>query len=230
MKKLLIIAVVIFSILACNSDNPKNKAYTLEQLEQNKQNSLGIESIEKPDLMALNQKMSEAKKEEIEKLLQKKGLNFFEASYALHYLGNRYFAEDNFEKGLFYQHLAADEYLNPYAMLRLAIMYSKSKEDIATRLPKGKEIKFERDYAKSFRYLLWALNTAVLTMEYFEDRTAVDDINKFGAQLIEFYEKRDSNLLRDFDIAKAEEKGKKELPEIKAMFLKVYRVKSLELK
>jgi hypothetical protein len=62
-------------------------------------------------------------------------------------------------------------------------------------------------------------------MEYFEDRTAVDDINKFGAPLIEFYEKRDSNLLRDFDIAKAEEKGKKELPEIKAKFLKVYGVK-----
>ena len=76
MKKLLIIAVVIFSILACNSDNPKNKAYTLEQLEQNKQNSLGIESIEKPDLMALNQKMGEAKKEEIEKLLQKKDSTF----------------------------------------------------------------------------------------------------------------------------------------------------------
>jgi len=230
MKKLIIITSLIVTVFACNSDNPKNKSYTLEQLEQNKQNSLGIESIEKPDLMALNQKLSEAKKEEIEKILQKKGLNFFEASYALHYLGNRYFADDNFEKGMFYQHLAADEYLNPYAMLRLAIMYSKTKEEIAARLPKGKEINFERNFPKSFRYLLWALNTAILTMEYFEDRTAVDDINKFGAPLIELYEKRDSSLLKDFDIAKAEENGKKELPEIEAKFLKVYGVKKVEKK
>ena len=45
MKKLIIITSLILTILACNSDNPKNKSYTLEQLEQNKQNSLGIESI-----------------------------------------------------------------------------------------------------------------------------------------------------------------------------------------
>jgi hypothetical protein len=76
--------------------------------------------------------------------------------------------------------------------------------------------------------MLLALNTAVLTMEYFEDRSVLDDVNKFGAPLVEFYEKRDSILLKDFDIAKAEEKGKKDLPEIKAMFLKVYGVKREE--
>jgi hypothetical protein len=216
---------LLFIVLACKSDNPKNRIYSLEQLEKNKQNALGIESIEKPDLMALTQKLNEAKKEEIEKMLQKKGLNFFEASYGLHYLGNRYFAEDDFEKGIYYQQLAADEYLNPYAMLRLAIIYSKTKEEISAKLPKGKKIEFERDYEKSFRYLLWSINTGVLTMEYFEDRTVMDDINKFGAPLIELYEKRDSSLLRDFDIAKAEEKAKKEVPEIKAAFLRVYKPK-----
>jgi hypothetical protein len=140
-------------------------------------------------------------------------------------LGNRYFAEDDFEKGMYYQQLAADEYLNPYAMLRLAIIYSKTKEEISSKLPKGKKIEFERDYEKSFQYLLLAINTAVLTMEYFEDRSVMDDINKFGAPLVELYEKRDSSLLKDFDIAKSEEKAKKELPDIKAAFLRVYKPK-----
>jgi hypothetical protein len=225
MKYYFFVITLLFIVIACESDNPKNSNYSLEQLEKNKQNALGLESIENPDLLALTQKLNEAKKEEIEKLLQKKGLNFFEASYGLHYLGNRYFAEDDFEKGMYYQQLAADEYLNPYAMLRLAIIYSKTKEEISSKLPKGKKIDFERDYEKSFRYLLLAINTAVLTMEYFEDRSVMDDINKFGAPLVELYEKRDSSLLKDFDIAKSEEKAKKELPDIKAAFLRVYKPK-----
>ncbi len=225
MKYYFFVITLLFIVLACESDNPKNSNYSLEQLEKNKQNALGLESIEKPDLLALTQKLNEAKKEEIEKLLQKKGLNFFEASYGLHYLGNRYFAEDDFEKGMYYQQLAADEYLNPYAMLRLAIIYSKTKEEISSKLPEGKKIDFERNYEKSFRYLLLAINTAVLTMEYFEDRSVMDDINKFAAPLVELYEKRDSSLLKDFDIAKSEERAKKELPDIKAAFLRVYKPK-----
>ena len=228
MKKTLFLAFILLSALGCRSDNPKNKSITLHQLENNQEISLEIESIEKPDLIALNQNFSEASKEEIEKLLNKKGLNFFEASYGLHYMGNRYFAENNFEKGMYYQHLAADKYLNPYAMLWLAIMYSKTKKEIASSLPEGMDIKFERDYEKSFHYMIWALNTAVLTMEYFEDRSIVNDVNKYCAPLIKLYERRDSSILKDFDIVKAEEKAKKELPEIKAAFLKMYKPKKKE--
>jgi len=225
MKRSFFIAALIIMVAACKSEAPKNKNYTLEELEKNQKNSLGIESIEKPDLVALNQKLSEAKKEDIEKMLQKKGLNFFEASYGFHYLGNRYFSENNFEKGLYYQQLSADEYLNPYAMLRLSMIYSKTKEEILADLPKGTKLNFKRDYEKSFRYLILALNTSILTMEYFEDRSVVDNINRFAAPLIEFYEKRDSSLLNEFDIVKAEEKAKKDLPTIKEGFLKVYKPK-----
>ena len=225
MKNFFLFTALVFIAIACTGDNPKNKKYTLEQLEKNRENSLGIESIEKPDLMALNQQLSESKKEEIEKLLQKKGLNFFEASYGLHYLGNRYLAENNFEKGMYFQHLAADEYMNPYAMLRLSMIYSKTKEEILENLPKGTKLNFKRDYEKSFHYMILALNTSILTMEYFEDRTVFDDINRFAAPLVEFYERRDSSLLKEFDFVKAEEKGNKELPAIKEAFIKVYKPK-----
>lgn len=225
MKKHILISFIVFSAFSYSCNDPKNKTHTLRQLENNKENSIDIQSVEKPDLSNLNEKFSKSSKEEIEKMLNKKGINIFDVSYGMHYLGNRYFAEDNFEKGMYYQHLAADKYLNPLAMLRLAIMYSKTKEEIASNLPQGTKIDFERDYEKSFRYMIWALNTAVLTMEYFEDRTIVDDINRYGAPIIKLYEKPDSNMLKVFDIDKAEKKAKKELPEIEAAFLKVYKPK-----
>jgi hypothetical protein len=226
MKRIISLVFLIITVIACKTDNPNNKSYSLEQLEKNKQNNLGLASTEKPDLYAMNGQLSEMDRAAIEKFLQKKGLNIFEASYGLHFLGNRYFSENQFEKGMFYQQLAADEYLNPYAMLRLSLIYSKTKEEIQSDLPKGQAENFSQDYAKSFHYLHRAVNISILTMEHFQDRTVMDDINKFGNPLLDVFEKKDSILLKNYDVEALEKKAKESLPEIEKTFFVVYRPKN----
>jgi hypothetical protein len=222
MKKFLLFLLLPCLLAACLGENPKFKTYSLQQLEANNENSLQLASEENPDIYRLVQKLSEMDRSSIEKLLQKKGLNIFEASYGFHFLGNRYFTENQFEKGMFYQQLSADQYMNPYAMLRLSLIFSKSREEIQSSLPEGQAANFQQDYSKSFYYLHRAINAGILTMEYFKDRTVLDDINRFGSPLIELYERKDSVILSKFDIQKAEKKAAENLAEIEKAFLKVY--------
>jgi hypothetical protein len=229
MKQFFYIFGLIFLAAACKTDNPENKSFRLPELEKNKDNVLKLRVEEKPDLMVLTDKLSEMNRGGIEKFLEKKGLSLFEASYALHFLGNRYFSENQFDKGMLYQQIAADYYLNPYAMLRLALIYSKSADEIQKSLPKGQATYFKQDFAKSFYYLHWAINTAIMTMEYFSDRTVAEDINRFGAPIISLYEKKDAAILGNFDITAAEKKAVDNLPIIKATFEKLYRVNQKNL-
>lgn len=207
--------------LSCTNDNT-NRSFKLSELEDNRKNSLRLRIEKQPDILRRNEKLSVMDRYSVENFLRQKDISFFDASFGIHFLGNRFFLEDNFEKGLYYQHLSADEYMNPYAMLKLAIIYSKDTNEILKSLPKGVKLNFKKDLEISFRYLHRAINTAILIMEKFNDRTAIDDINRFGQPLIELFEKRDSNTLGSFDVKAAEEKAALDIKNIKSDFNKIY--------
>jgi len=162
----------------------------------------------------------------MEERLQKKGVGLFEASYGFHFLGNAYFQQDSFDKGLYYQKVAAETYLNPLANLRLARIYTKTASEIKSRVPKGEAMNFKQDYGKVYTYLNKALNYAILTMSKLNDRTIIDDVNHFAAPLIEVFQKRDSVILGDFVVTAWEIKTEKKLPQLEASFHKIYGKKA----
>lgn len=221
LRSLLAIALFLCLITAC--ENEANKKFTLSELENNKGNILGLKVEDKLDIKGLcDALLEEENKEKLEKRLGKNGLGLIEASYVFHILGIKYFEADDFEKGMLYQHLAADQYLNPLAMVLLARIYSERKETVVEKFPKGVVTDFEQDLSKSYHYLHWALNCAILTMEHFEDRYPTDQVNYHATPLINLFEGKDSTRLGSFDTAAAAKEMEAQLPEIKKEFEALY--------
>jgi hypothetical protein len=225
MKNKLLALVAILSILSACQFDKAVKSHTVTELESNENNKLQLPTEEKPDILTLCKQLAEMDKAAIEKRLQKKGLGLFEASYSFYFLGSQYMANNEFDKGIKYQQVAADIYLNPMAMHNLAVIYSKTAEEIKKDLPEGQAKNFKQDFGKTYYYLHRALNSAVLTMENFNDRTAVDDVNRYAAPLITMFEQRDSAILRNFDFAAAEQKGAEDMKLIATQFKKMYNRK-----
>lgn len=208
---------------ACQSDQPQ-KEFTVEELENNTQNQLELPVEEEVDLFRLQEELEKLDKGAIEKRLEKKGLALVEASYLFNTLGLRYFQEDNFKKGMYYHKVAADQYLNPLAMVRLAHIYSDSASDVQKKFPNAELSGFEQDFEKVYHYLHYGLNMAILTMERFQDDSAVKEVNYMSRSLTDLFQSRDSSILGDFDVQAAEEAMKKELPAIREKFENLYRV------
>jgi hypothetical protein len=223
MKKILFRSVLLTLLIlsACNNDEA-SKSFTLSELEKNKANSLRLLVEEKIDLKALCKELAEADISGIEKRVQKKNAGLLEVSYGFYFLGSKYLEKNDFDKGLQYLHIAADHYLNPLAMHTLSVIYSKPAEMIKKGLNSSQASQFRQNFEKSYYYLHRALNSAILTMEKYNDRTIVDDVNKYALPLIEIFEKKDSTVLRNFDFQSAEARAKKDLSAIKSEFEGMY--------
>ena len=215
------ICLIAFLLIACQPE--VKKKLSLSDLEKNKNNNLALPIEEKIDLKGLcDELFEETDKDKLIKRLAKSKLSLQEASYTLHILGIKYFESDDFENGMRYQHIAADQYLNPLAMILLARVYADKKETVLEKFPEGSVKTFEQDFSKCYRYLHWALNCGILTMERFSDRYPTDRINYYATPLIDLFESKDSTRLGDFDIEAAVRKMEAELPDIRKQFEALY--------
>ncbi len=217
--------LVIVFLTACQSE--KTKVYSLSELEQNKKNILGLKANTQPDLKKLCDDLFEIEgREKLEKRLSKADIDLFEVSYIFYTLGVDYLRHNDFEKGMQYLHIAADDYLNPLAMIRLARIYVETKEVVSSKFPQGAVKDFEQDFQKVYHYLHWALNTAILTMEYFKDRYAIDIVNEIATPLIDGFEGQNPKFSppSDFDKDAAAKDMEKQLPTIRAEFEKLYGI------
>ena len=135
---------VILLVTSCSS----NVSYTLEQLENNHYNALKLPangSITDNDFRDLFDKLSELNKDELTQILTGNNLELNEASFCFYYLANSYAREKNIEKAMYYHQLAAEQYINPQSLLKLA------------------EWNFfkEKDFAKAYEYLHQSLEVKV---------------------------------------------------------------------
>jgi hypothetical protein len=227
MKRALIYSLFLASLLfqmSCQTDQPQ-KAFSIAELENNSNNKLALPLDEELDLFSLTEELEKLDKEAIEKRLEQKGLTIMEASYLFNTLGLRYFQDDNFSKGMHYHKVAADQYLNPLAMLRLAHIYTDSAAVVQAKFPDADLNGFEQDFDKVYHYLHYGLNMAILTMEHFQDDYPVKEVNFMSGPLTKLFESRDSSILGDFDVKAAEEAMKKELPTIREKFESFYGLK-----
>ena len=146
MLKQLSLIFSLFTLCLFSCDNPKS--YTLEDLEKNHYNALemrvdpalGAEGYKNifEDFQALN-------KEDILKRLSSKGLELHRASFGLYYLANAYAADKDMDNAVKYHTIAAEYYLNPQSLLKLA------------------ELNFHvhKDYTKAYEYLLQSVEIGV---------------------------------------------------------------------
>jgi hypothetical protein len=223
MFKIQYLTIFLISVLCCACQSTVKKKPSLADLEANKNNDFGLPIEEKLDLKGLCDELFEEKdKDKLIKRLGKTNLGLQEASYTLHILGIKYFELDDYETGIRYQHIAADQYLNPLAMVMLARIYADKKAEVLAKFPEGAVKTFEQDFSKSYRYLHWALNCGILTMERFSDRYPIDKINYYVTPLIDLFESKDSTRLGHFDTELAAQKMEAELPEIRRQFEALY--------
>lgn len=211
--------LLMLILFSCKNDKPQDISTTKKE-EISPAFSYKVE--EKPDIMTLCKTLVEMDRKGLENKLSNKNIGLFEASYANFFLAGKYVEEGEFDKGFQLHQKAADLYLNPLSMHWLAFIYFKKEQEIKKDLKKGQARDLKQDFNKSYYYIHRAINSAILTMDHFNDRFALDDVNRYAIPIIEAFEKRDSVKLKNFDFAKAEENGKKDLVKLKSEFEKLY--------
>ncbi|MCP4438768.1 MAG: hypothetical protein GY810_07470 [Aureispira sp.] len=150
---------LILLVAACTSINEEQPvSYTLEQLQDNMRNKQGLEVEPKIKIGELCESFKGQSLKEITKRLTKEDLGLYEASYGLHYMGNRYLQSGDFRHGIHFLEVAADEYFNPLSMLKLARIYYMSAEQIQASFPNGALDGFSQDWKKAYYYINMSLS------------------------------------------------------------------------
>jgi tetratricopeptide (TPR) repeat protein len=146
MLKQLSLIFALFTLCLFSCDNPKN--YTLEELEKNHYNALEVRvdpALDAEGYKRIFEDFQALNKEDILKRLSSKGLELHRASFGLYYLANAYAAEKDMDNAVKYHKIAAEHYLNPQSLLKLA------------------ELNFHvrKDYPKAYKYLHQSLEITV---------------------------------------------------------------------
>jgi len=146
MLKKLSLIFALFTLCLFSCDNPKN--YTLEELEKNHYNELALPvkaALDAEGYKKIFEEFQDLNKDQILNRLNSNGLELHEASFCFYYLANAYAAEKDIKKVLKYHKIAAEHYLNPQSLLKLA------------------EIHFHvnKDYAKAYKYLYTSLEVGI---------------------------------------------------------------------
>jgi len=145
LKKLsLIFALLILCLFSC--DNSKN--YTLEELEKNHYNNLSLRvdpALDAEGYKKLFERFQDLKKDQILTRLKAKDLELHHASFGLYYLATAYAVNGDMKNALKYHEVAAEHYLNPQSLLKLA------------------ELNFHvrKDYVKAYEYLHQSLEITI---------------------------------------------------------------------
>jgi len=203
-------------LTAC--DTPRS--YALEELEDNTYNSLALPSEKTythEELQALLDELKNKDIASIKKDLSAKGVDLLRVCYGMYYLGNNYAQEGDFEEALKYHKIAAEQYLNPLSMLKMAQLYFKG----SAVLPNA-NISFEPDLAKAYEHLHHAMecvteitlnNRSHLLAKITKDngRYLLDELNK----------EAESGA---FDKEAVRQKLKEELPDILSHLKEMYNL------
>lgn len=146
MLKKLSFVLLLFILCFFSCDN--TKSYTLEELENNHYNTLNLRveaALDADGYKKLFEEFQDLHKEEILNRLSAKNLELHSASFGLYYLANAYAVEGDIKNALKYHTIAAENYLNPQSLLKLA------------------ELNFHvnKDYPKAYEYLHQSLEITI---------------------------------------------------------------------
>jgi len=205
MLKKLSLIFALFTLCLFSCDNPRN--YTLEELEKNHYNNLGLRveaALDAEGYKKTFEEFQNLKKEEILSRLSAKDLELHYASFGLYYLATAYAIKNDIENALKYHKIAAEYYLNPQSLLKLA------------------ELNFHihKDYPKAYEYLHQSLEITVeITENNRSHPLSKNGKNKAQYLLQELERMGERNI---FDRTAIRTKLKKELTPLMEKYRKMY--------
>ncbi|MBL4650799.1 MAG: hypothetical protein JKY03_13795 [Aureispira sp.] len=146
MLKKLSLIFALFTLCLFSCDNPKN--YTLEELEKNHYNALTLPveaALDAEGYKKIFEEFQDLNKDQILNRLNSNGLELHKASFYFYYLAMAYAVEGDMKNAIKYHEIAAEHYLNPQSLLKLA------------------ELNFHvnKDYPKAYVYLHQSLEITI---------------------------------------------------------------------
>lgn len=204
LKRLSLIAALFIVLLGACDDS---KSYTLEELETNSYNNLQLRvepALDADQFKELFEQFKVMGREQILGKLNEKNLELHQASFGLYYLANAYAANKDFENAIKYHEIAANQYINPQSLLKLA------------------EINFHvnKAYAIAYRYLHQSLEVKVEITENNRSHPLAKNGKDKAQFLLQELEKISDN--GGFDRQSIREELKKSLPVLLDKYRTIY--------
>lgn len=205
LRLFIMLFISCFFIFSC--DNPRS--FTLQELENNHYNQLQLRvnyALDSDGFRQIFKEFNSLSQQQILDKLTVKGLELHLASFGFYYLANSYAAAGDFDKALKYHQLAAEDYINPQSLLKLAEYYFFEK----------------KDYIKSYEYLHQSLEVIVeITANDYLHILSENSKDKSQFLLAELEAMGMKGL---FDRTAIREKLKKDLPALLEQYQKMYLV------
>ena len=137
---------------------PRNQpagASGLDTLCRNHYNALHLTVGKFEQVKAIIERDKKASVQELKNGLNAKNITLYEASWGLYYLGQKSLSNQDFPHFVQYLTVAADDYLNPWAMTLLAKVYFYDKAAWKKQFPQA-QITTDKDLERSYTYLALA--------------------------------------------------------------------------
>lgn len=204
MLKRLSLIFLLFTLSLFSCDN--SKSYTLEELENNSMNNLGlrVESMDAEAYRALFGTFQSLNKEQVLKQLNVKDLELNHASFGFYYLANTCAAKKEMENTIKYHTVAADQYLNPQSCLKLAEFY----------------FHVQKDYTKAYKYLHRSLEITIEITENNRSHPIASNGKDKAQYLLQELERMGERGVFDKVVVRTE--LKQELPPLMDKYREIY--------
>jgi len=191
----------------------------LDRLCDNHYNKRGLQ----PGAYALNKAAIEAAKKatvpELTARLNAPGITATEASWTLYYLGQKSLGTNDYKAFVKYLTVAADDYLNPWAMTLLAKVFYYDKASWKKNYPEA-DITTDRNLDKSYTYLTLAFVIAGQIEQDHHDNSILTGVANGGLALKDTFE---GGRVQGFDVQASLNRNKPEMIARLQAFQKIYR-------
>ena len=125
----------------------------------------------------------EMDKNQVEQHMNDKDLTLHEISNAVYFYAMRHIQENKVQDGFEMLHIAADDYLNPIAITKLARIYYHGPAAFG----KDHNLKMEKDLEKSFYYINLAFNVTGVVKEKTGGKKVIDMVVNSGLALFDTF-------------------------------------------
>lgn len=155
-------------------------------------------------------------KAQVEQHMNETNLNLHEISNAVYFYAMRHIQANKVQEGFDMLHIAADDYLNPIAITKLARIYYHGPAAFG----KDHNLKMEKDLEKSFYYINLAFNVTNTVKEEPGGKKIIDMVVNSGLALFDTFHGLEVN--NKFDSKATQEKQAEEMEAALQLFSEMY--------
>jgi hypothetical protein len=161
------------------------KPATLAEMSDNQYNRHGYDVGDFSEVSQILATYTKFDKEQLLNKLEHEATTLYEVSYGLYFLAMRYMQQEAYQDGFRYLRIAADDYLNPLAMVKLARVYYHGAQKM--NIPPEVEITREEDLVSAYYYITLAFQIGGVITDSFGKNKVLDAIVNSGLALLDTF-------------------------------------------